>query len=82
MGKTTLRGLARFSGISTRTLGRLRDEGVIAPDKRGAYALETTVRALLSYYMHRGQFAFRLLAAHKIFNEAWGDRVPAPEGRG
>lgn len=76
MTKTSLRGLATFCGMSTSTLGRLRDEGVITPDRRVQYAIEEAVGRMLHHYSYRSMCFAAMLARHRIFCEAEGDRLP------
>jgi DNA-binding IclR family transcriptional regulator len=65
----SLRELTKASGIPLSTLARLRQAGVIAPDRKGRYQIATTIQTLLRHYRQRERWAFIMLRRYRIFDE-------------
>src|SRR5262245_26636439 len=49
----SINGLAKLAGLTARRIGQLVSEGIISPQSRGEYDLETCVRRLIDYYRAR-----------------------------
>lgn len=61
----SLRELARITGLSTRTLARLRTKGIIQRDRRG-YPMPASVHQIIRYYVRRATWCANQLVCYGI----------------
>jgi predicted AAA+ superfamily ATPase len=67
------RYLAKFLGVSARTIGRFNAQGYLYQLQDKSFALQPSVKDLLKYLMQREKWAFAQLRKFRIFNERTGD---------